>query len=208
MKPKTWARKLTWASYEATIVSARRKPWPSPSNMSSATGSPLARAASAISSAWFGGTTLSSSALQQQDRRGQLVDVVDGGAVDVDVAVLRVGPDQAVEVARLELVRVARQDLQVADAVRADAGGEDVGRGERAQGGVAAGAAALDHEPGAVGEALLDHRQRAVGAVVDVDDAPAALEPLAVGPAVAGAAAVVDVEHGVAAAWSRTAWPA
>ena len=41
---------------------------------------------------------------------------------------------------------------------------------------------------------------RAVDAVVDVDDAPVAVESLAVGAAKAGAAAVIHVEHRDAAA--------
>src|SRR5919108_217038 len=45
-----------------------------------------------------------------------------------------------------------------------------------------------------------DEGARAVDAVVDVDDAPQVVEPLPVLPTVAGAAAVVYVEHGDAAA--------
>ena len=58
--------------------------------------------------------------------------------------------DQAVQVARLELVRVRGQRLEVADAVVAGAGLEDVAEGQRAQRGVAAGAAAADRQALAV----------------------------------------------------------
>ena len=64
----------------------------------------------------------------------------------------------------------------------------------------AARAAAPDRQALAVDEALLGEVLGAGDAVVDVDDPPLALEPLAVVPSVAGRAAVVDVEHGVAAA--------
>ena len=44
------------------------------------------------------------------------------------------------------------------------------------------------------------HRLRAADAVLDVDDAPLALQAIAIRPAVAGAAAVIHVEHREAAA--------
>ena len=78
--------------------------------------------------------------------------MVDRRALAVQVAPLGIGPDQAVEVARLELVRVARQRLEVADAVVARAGREDVAEGQRAQRRVAAGAAAADRQPLGVGQ--------------------------------------------------------
>ena len=45
-----------------------------------------------------------------------------------------------------------------------------------------------------------DHRLRAADGVLDVDDAPLPLQAIAIRPAVAGAAAVVHVEHREAAA--------
>jgi hypothetical protein len=91
-------------------------------------------------------------------------------------------------------VGVERHRLQVADAVVGRAGGEDVVERERGQRRVAAGAAAPDGEPGRVDVAALDQESGAGDAVVDVVDAPGAVERLAVGAAVAGAAAVVDVQ--------------
>ncbi len=107
---------------------------------------------------------------------------------------LRVRSDETVHVARLELVRVPRQRLEVADAELADAGGEDVAEGQCRERRVAAGAAALDREALRVDVAALDEEAGGGDAVVDVDDAPAALESPAVRPAVAGAPAVVDVD--------------
>ena len=99
--------------------------------------------------------------------------MVDRRALPVEIAALRVGADQAVEVADLELVRVVGQRLEVADAVVARAGPEDVAEGQGAERGVAAGAAAGDREPVGVDLARGDQVARAVDAVVDVDDAPA-----------------------------------
>ena len=66
----------------------------------------------------------------------------------------RIRPDQAVEVARLELVGVRRQRLEVADPEVAGARAEDVGERQRAQRGVAARAAAPDGQPVGVDLAL------------------------------------------------------
>ena len=129
------------------------------------------------------------------------VDQVDGRACREHLLPLaRRGPHQAVQIARLELVRMLEQQAQVRHAVVAAAGGEHLGRGERHQRGVAAGAAAGDGDAAAVGETGLGQMPRARRAIGDVGDAPGAVEALAVGAAVAGAAGVVDVEHGEAAA--------
>ena len=103
------------------------------------------------------------------------VGVVDRRALAVEVRALRVRADQPVEVARLELVRVARERRQVADAVVARAGAERVAEGERAERRVAAGAAARDGAALAVGQTPRDEVARAVHAVVDVHDAPRAV---------------------------------
>ena len=83
-------------------------------------------------------------ALQQQQGARQSVGVVNGRALAVALAGLGVGADQGVEVARLELVRVAGERLGIGHAVVAGTGGEHVVEGERAQRRVAAGAAAAD----------------------------------------------------------------
>ena len=119
--------------------------------------------------------------------------MVDRRARAVEGGGLRPGPDQAVEIAALELVGVARQRLEVADPVVAGAGPEQVVEGERAERGVAAGAAAGDGQTPRVRPAVGDQEARGVHAVQHVDLAPAPVQALAVGAAVAGAAAVVDV---------------
>ena len=105
---------------------------------------PCARAASAIISAWFGGTTLSSSPWNRMSAARQPIGEVDRRARAIERLRLGIRADQRVEVARLELVRVLRQHLEVADAVVAGAGAEDVVEGQRRQRRVAAGAAAAD----------------------------------------------------------------
>ena len=97
-------------------------------------------------------------------------------------------------------MRVLHERAQVADPEVRAAGVELVGERQRGEGREAARAAAADGEPLAVDEALLGEVLRAGDAVVDVDDPPLELEALAVVLAVAGGAAVVDVEHRVAAA--------
>ena len=126
--------------------------------------------------------------------------MVDRRALAVALGRLRIRADEAVEVARLELVRVARERLEVADAVVARAGGERVGRGQRAQRRVAAGAGAADRHPAAVDLAGGGQVARGGDAVGHVDDAPRAVQPRAIGAPVARAAAVVDVDDGEAAA--------
>ena len=92
------------------------------------------------------------------------------------------------------------QKLEVGDAVVAAAGGEGVGGGERHQRGVAAGAAAGDDDAVPIGEPGLAQMAGSGGAVGDVGNAPGAIEPLAVGTPIAGAAGIIHVEHGEAAA--------
>ena len=71
--------------------------------------------------------------------------------------------------------------------------------GQRAERGVAAGAAAGDREPARIRLALRDQKTGRSQAVEHVDLAPAAVQALAIGAPVAGAAAVVDVAHRKAA---------
>ena len=82
----------------------------------------------------------------------------------------------------------------------AGAGFENVAESERAQRSVAAGAAAADRQAVAVDLAAFREIARAVDAIVDIDDAPLAVEPFSVCAAVAGAAAIIDIEHRDAAA--------
>src|SRR5260370_1372372 len=124
-----------------------------------------------------------------------------GRAFAVEIGTLGIGADQPVEIARLELMGVAGQRGDIADPVIAGAAPEYiVAAGERRQYGIAAGAAAGDDGALAIRETFADDMPGGVDAVIDIDDAPSALEPLAVGPAIAGAAAVIDIEHADASA--------
>src|SRR5262249_39647225 len=107
---------------------------------------------------------------------------------------------QPIEIARLEFVRVARQRGDIADPVIAGPALEDVMARERRQHRIAAGAAAGDHGAPAIGEAPGGDVPRRVDAIGDIEDTPAAFERSAMGPAIPGAAAVIDIEHGDAAA--------
>ena len=138
-------------------------------------------------------------ALEEDDRAGEAVAGFERRALAVEVGPFGIGADESVEVARLELVGVAGEGGEIGDAVVAGAGGEGVPEGERGEGGVAAGAAAADEQLARVRLAAGGERLGGGGAVLDVDDAPAAAQRLAVGAAVAGAAAVVDVDDGEAA---------
>ena len=111
---------------------------------------------------------------------------------------LGLGPrsDEGVQVAGLELVGLLGEDGQVGHAVLAHAGGERVVEGERGQRGEAPGAAAPDGHAGRVDVAPFGQVLGRRDAVLDVDHPPLALQQVPVGPAVAGGAAVVDVDHG------------
>src|SRR5262249_15409478 len=110
------------------------------------------------------------------------------------------GSDQPVEIARLEFMGVARERGDVAHAVIAASALKEVAEGQRRQSRVAAGTAAADDASLAVDSPLRCEEWRAGEAIVDVDAAPTQLQPVAVGAAKPGAAAVVHVEHGDAAA--------
>src|SRR5205823_3087064 len=102
------------------------------------------------------------------------------GALEVEVGAFGVGADEAVEIARLELVRVADEHGQVADAEVARARAEGVAEGQRVQGREAARAPARDYATRAVGLAAPYQILRAVHAVVHVNHAPLAVQALPV----------------------------
>src|ERR1700723_1502005 len=135
--------------------------------------------------------------LEEDYRRREPIDMVNGGALGIGGSVVGIGTNQPVQVARLEFVRVAREGLEVADAVITRTGAEHfvVFRRERAECRVTAGAAAADHEPLGVGVPVRDQPARAGDAILDVDETPLFAEPQPVGAAVACAAAIVHVEH-------------
>src|SRR5690606_17465723 len=84
---------------------------------------------------------------------------------------------------------------EVGDPVQAGAGGEHVGAAQGGEGGEPAGGAPADHHAVAVHEALGGEVAGGGQAVLDVDDAPPAVEEAPVGAAVARRAAVVDIDH-------------
>ena len=92
--------------------------------------------------------------LQQQDGCRELIEVVDRRPLGVDGAFFGIPAYQALEIARLKLVRVGRQCLEIGDPVLADTRGEDITGRQGSQGCEAAGAAAPDCQPGGVGEPL------------------------------------------------------
>ena len=87
------------------------------------------------------------------------------------------------------------QSLQVAHSVIAGARFEHIVEGQRGEGGVPAGAPAIDGQPVRVGVSAARQETGGIYAVLHIHDAPSAVEPAAVVGAVAGAAAVIHVDH-------------
>src|SRR5438874_10402732 len=132
--------------------------------------------------------------LQKEQRSLDPVGEVHRGTRPVELDLPRVGPDQRVEIARLELVGLDRERLDVGDAEVAHTGRERRGiESERAKHDVAAGATALYPGPLRVGLTLLGEVARGCDAVLPVDLAPAPVEQAPIAAAEPGAAAVVDV---------------
>src|SRR6185369_6101469 len=92
------------------------------------------------------------------------------------------------------------EQLDVAYAVVARTRFEDVAKRQRRQCSVAARAAAANDQPVAVGFATLDQITRAVNAIIHVDHSPLPVQPSPVIGAVAGASAVVHIQHAEATA--------
>src|SRR5262244_237347 len=138
--------------------------------------------------------------LEEDDRLREPIRVMERRALAIARFLLRIRSDQPVEIARLELVGVARERSDVAHAVIAGPALKEVAEGQCRQGRVAAGAAAADDASLAVDPPLRRQEPRAGDAIVDVDHAPIQLQTVAVGAAEAGASAVVHVEHRDAAA--------
>ena len=107
--------------------------------------------------------------------------------------------DQPVQVIAFELVRGARQRQRVADPVQARPATEHILERQRTQRGVAPGAAPADERLRRVDQPLpcqeVDHR----AGILHVHFAPAQVQGLAIGAAIAAAATVVEVGHGKAA---------
>ena len=138
--------------------------------------------------------------LEKDHRHRDAVGVQQGGTLPVGGRRLRPRPDQAIEVARLEAVGVARHALQVGHGIAAGAGPKHRAATEGCQHREARGAAPLDRNPPPIGPPRRDQgggRRRAVG---PIHHTPLPVKPFAVGPAEARGAAVVHIHHPPAAA--------
>src|SRR5262249_46210730 len=110
--------------------------------------------------------------LEDDDRARQPIDRVNRRALSIELARLWVRADQALEIGRLEFVRVGGQRFKIADAVVAGAGAKDVAERQGAQRCVAASAAATNEQATLIDLSTTCQVLRAVYAVVDVGDAP------------------------------------
>ena len=139
-------------------------------------------------------------ALEDDQRTRELLGKMNRRARDIDVPSFRVGSDQIVRVARLELMGVARQRFEVADPVMTRPGPKRIAKGQCAQGRVSSGAAAGNSQPLGIDLAAGDQIVRPVDAVVHIDNPPVAVQALPIGPPITGAAPIVHVQNGKAAA--------
>src|SRR5258708_32801981 len=99
------------------------------------------------------------------------------------------GPDQPVEISRLELVGIACQRRSIADAVIACPALEEVAKGEGRERGVAAGAAAADDDALGIHRSPLRQEFGSIHAVVHIHDTPTELKPVTVFASKSGTAA-------------------
>src|SRR3990170_1039447 len=140
-------------------------------------------------------------ALENEHRRRDPVDEMDRAALAVRLDRLGVRADERVLVLQLELVRLSPAELlEVGDAEVRRTRGEHVREGNGADSRVAAGAATRDQQTIRVGFASVDEVARRIHTVLEIDDAPLAVEALPVRASVAGRASVVHVDDGEAAA--------
>ena len=105
---------------------------------------------------------------------------------DIAIALRRQGADQPIRIARFEFVSVSCEGFEIADSVVAGSGGKDVVEGQRAESRVAARASPTDRKTVGVHDPLACESPRNSDAVLDVDDAPGAFEPIAIRATVAG----------------------
>src|ERR1700735_776265 len=110
---------------------------------------------------------------------------------------LRVRSDQPIQIMTLEFVRIARERNKVAHAVIACSRAKRnlMLRCKGAQRGIAASAAAADHQTVRVGVAIRCQVASPADAVLNVENAPLPLQPKPVRTAVSRAPAVVHIEH-------------
>ena len=138
--------------------------------------------------------------LEEDDRTPDPVGGIQGRAFPIGVAGGGIRSDEPVQVPGLEFVGIPGEGLQVADPVVAGPGAEGIFKGQRRQGGIAAGAAAGDNEAFLVHPSLLGQESGPGRAVLDVVQPPGAIQGMPIQPAKPGAAAIIDLEHREAAA--------
>src|SRR5262249_41507972 len=107
--------------------------------------------------------------LEEDHRLRKPIRVIERRALAIARFLLRIRSDQPVEIARLELMGVAREGSDVAHAVMTSPALKEVAEGQRRQRRVAAGAAAADDASLAVDPPLRCEEPRAGDAIVDVD---------------------------------------
>src|SRR5262245_45344990 len=113
----------------------------------------------------------------------------------IKISPLRIGTNERIEIARLELVGVPCQSFQIADSIVTGAGFEEVTESQRAESRVSSGAASSDRKSVAVDLSTRDKIPCAIHAVIHIDDTPSTLEPLSVCAAVTRAAPVIHIEN-------------
>ena len=75
---------------------------------------------------------------------------------------------------------------------------EDIAEGKGAECGIAARAATCDHQPLAIDFVLGDQVERAMGAIINIDNTPLIVEPLAIGATITRTATIVDINRELA----------
>src|SRR5258708_4161770 len=97
---------------------------------------------------------------------------MDRRAVTIYSFLLRQRADQGIEIARLKLVRVHRQQREIADAGMTGTSFEIVAERERREHSISPRAATRDDAALAIDEALFGQVAGAVDGIVDIHDAP------------------------------------
>src|SRR5438270_13943847 len=115
-------------------------------------------------------------------------------ALAVEVCALRVRSDQAIKIARLELVRLFGKRLAIAHAEMARASTKAIKKCQSAERRVSACASARYHQTIRVRQAALRQVARAVRAIVNINDSPMVVQTLSVLTPVTSASAVVHIK--------------
>src|ERR1051326_5072735 len=113
----------------------------------------------------------------------------------IKVAPFRIGTNQPVRITRFKFMCVQLQRFQIADSVITGAGFEIIAECQSAQRGVTAGAATVNYRAIGICAPAGPQKLRAIYAIVNIDDSPGTAQALAVGAAIAGAAAIIHVEN-------------